>query len=159
MIREIVIERPDDSNVILGYSHFIKTIEDLKEIVVTSVPKCRFGIAFSEASGERLIRFDGNDRELTDIAVKNLLNVKSGHTFIIIIRDAYPINMLNAIKMCQEVGTIFAATANPLSVIVYEGSNGNGILGVIDGYSPLGIEDEAAKEKRKKLLRDIGYKS
>ncbi len=159
MIKEINIDKPEDSNVILGYSHFIKTVEDLSEIVVTSVPGCKFGLAFSEASGERLVRFDGNDKELIDMAIKNIINLKSGHTFIIIIRNAYPINMLNAIKMCQEVGSIFAATANPLSVIVYEGNNGNGILGVIDGFSPLGIEDETAKEKRKKLLRDIGYKS
>ncbi len=157
-IEEINIEIPENSNIILGYSHFIKTVEDLNEIIKTTIPDSRYAVVFSEASGERLIRYEGNDKSLIDSGIENIKKISSGHTFIILLKNAYPINVLNAIKMCQEVGNIFAATANPLKVIVAKTENGNAILGVSDGFSPLGVETEKDKEKRRKLLRDIGYK-
>jgi adenosine/AMP kinase len=129
------------------------------EIVNTTIGNCRYGIGFSEASGERLIRYEVNDRGLVDAAVENLRKIASGHTFIIIMKDAYPISILNQIKLCQEVGTVFAATANPLKVILARSENGNGIMGVIDGFSPLGVEAEKDKINRRELLRKIGYKS
>lgn len=153
------IELPKDSNVILGYSHFIKTVEDLKEIIATHAPHARYAIAFSEASGDRLIRWEANDEELRDIAIESIKKLSAGHTFLIFLRNAFPISILNQIKNCQEVGRIFAATANPLSVVIARSERGNGVLGVIDGYSPLGTEDEENKNKRRKFLRDIGYKS
>ncbi|BAB59639.1 hypothetical protein [Thermoplasma volcanium GSS1] len=149
---------PNDSNIIVGYSHFIKTVEDLNEIVHTSMPKCRYAIAFSEASGDRLIRYEGNDDELVNAAIENIKRISAGHTFVILLRDAYPINILNAVKSCQEVGGIFAATANSLKIIIYKGENGNGVLGVIDGMSPVGVESDDDKKKRRDLLRKIGYK-
>ncbi|MDS0257597.1 adenosine-specific kinase [Thermoplasmatales archaeon AK] len=155
----VEIDLPEGSNIILGYSHFIKTVEDLNEIIRTSVPKCRYAVAFSEASGPRLLRYEGNDEELVNAALSNLKKISAGHTFIILLRDAYPINILNQVKNCQEVGRIFAATANPLIVVVAKTEGGNGVLGVIDGFSPLGVEDSEKKNERKKLLRDIGYKS
>ncbi len=154
---EMVI--PEDSNLILGYSHFIKTVEDLNEIIRTTIPGALYSITFSEASGVRLIRYEGNDKALIDAGIENVRRLSSGHSFIIMLKNAYPINILNQIKQCQEVGRIFAATANPLKVIVAKEENGNGILGVIDGASPLGVESEDDKEDRKKLLRTIGYKS
>lgn len=158
-LREINLEFPEGCNAILGYSHFIKTVEDLREIIVTHIPSSKYAIAFSEASGKRLIRFASNDKELEKIAIEQIRKISSGHTFIIILRDAYPISVLNAVKNCQEVGGIFAATANPLSVIVAMGKNGNGIMGVIDGFPPLGVEEEEDRKARIKFLRDIGYKS
>ena len=155
----IEVNVPPETNVILGYSHFIKTVEDLMEIVNTTIGNCRYAIAFSEASGERLIRYEGNSRELVDVAVENLKKIASGHTFIIILKDAYPISILNQIKLCQEVGTVYAATANPLKVVVSTSENGNGIMGIIDGFSPLGVENEKDKINRRELLRKIGYKS
>ncbi|MEM0139129.1 MAG: adenosine-specific kinase [Ferroplasma sp.] len=155
----IDIIKPDDANIILGYSHFIKTIEDLNEIIKTTIPGSEYAIGFSEASGDRLIRYEGNSEELINYAINNIKNISAGHTFIIILRKAYPINILNQIKMCQEVGSIFAATSNPIKVIVARMEGGNAILGVADGYSPLGTETQADKEKRRKFLRDIGYKS
>ncbi|GGM78331.1 adenosine monophosphate-protein transferase [Thermogymnomonas acidicola] len=157
-IDEVRIDFPQGCNVILGYSHFIKTVEDLYEIVSSSVPGAKFGLAFSEASGDRLIRYEGTDQELINVAVENLKRVSAGHTFMVVLRNAYPINVLNAVKMCQEVGSVFAATANPLSVIVARTERGNGVLGVVDGYSPLGVEGEEHRRKRKELLRNIGYK-
>ncbi len=154
----IDIDIPENANVIVGYSHFIKTVEDLNEIIRTSMPSCRYSIAFSEASGDRLIRYEGNDNELVSAGIEVIKKISAGHTFVIYLRDAYPINVLNAVKQCQEVGTIFAATANPLSIIVYRGKNGNGILGVIDGYSPIGVENESDRARRKEFLRKIGYK-
>jgi hypothetical protein len=157
---EIVeIELPKDSNVILGYSHFIKTVEDLNEIIATHAPQAKYAIAFSEASGVRLIRWEANDEELKERAIEAIQNLSAGHTFLIFLRNAFPIAILNQIKNCQEVGRIFAATANPLSVVIAKSERGNGVLGVIDGFSPLGIEDEENKNKRRKFLRDIGYKS
>jgi adenosine/AMP kinase len=157
-IDEVDLVFPDDCNVVLGYSHFIKTIEDLAEIVTTSVPQCEFGIGFSEASGKRLIRTEGNSDELITLASENLKRIASGHTFLIILRRAYPINVLNAVKLCQEVGYVMAATSNPLTVLVARNRRGGGIIGVIDGYSPLGVEDKASRSERINFLRNIGYK-
>ena len=157
---EIVdIELPKDSNVILGYSHFIKTVEDLNEIIATHAPQAKYAIAFSEASGDRLVRWEANDDELKDKAIESIRKLSAGHTFIIFLRNAFPISVLNQIKNCQEVGRIFAATANLLSVVIATSERGNGILGVIDGSSPVGVENGENKNKRRKFLRDIGYKS
>ncbi|MDI9369534.1 MAG: adenosine monophosphate-protein transferase [Synergistaceae bacterium] len=150
---------PDDCNVILGQSHFIKTVEDLFEALVTSSPTLKFGLAFCEASGDCLIRHDGNDEELTRVAVDNMKEVAAGHVFIVVLRDGYPINVLNRIKDCQEVCRIFAATANPIQAIVCESEQGRGVAGVIDGFPPKGVESESDIEGRKTLLRRIiGYK-
>ncbi|RZN55266.1 MAG: adenosine monophosphate-protein transferase [Candidatus Methanomethylicota archaeon] len=157
-IKAIRVKIPKDSNVIIGQTHFIKSIEDLYETIVTTIPKAKFGIAFCEASGPCLIRYEGNDEELVNTAIEACKEIASGHIFVIYIREAYPINILNAIKNVQEVCTIFCATANPLEVIVAETEQGRGILGVIDGSSPKGIETSEDKEKRIKFLRQIGYK-
>ncbi len=149
---------PEGCNIILGQSHFIKTLEDIYEIMVNSVPGIKFGLAFSEASGPCLIRKDGTDEELVDIAVENLENLASGHCFFIVMRDSFPINVLNGLKQCFEVVNIFCATANLVEVIVAESELGRGILGVIDGFSPKGVESEEDVEKRKEFLRMIGYK-
>ncbi len=154
----VEIEKPDDVNVIIGYSHFIKTVEDLSEILRTNVPQAKFGLAFSEASGPRLVRSDGNAPELVRLCEKNILAIGAGHSFIIMLREAYPISVLNAIKSCQEVGSIFAATSNELTVIVARNESSAGILGAIDGHSPIGVESEKDRQDRIKLLRDIGYK-
>ena len=157
-INVVKIEMPKDSNVILGMSHFIKTVEDVYEAVVNCVPNVRFGVAFCESSGERLVRVEGTDEELKKAAAENMLRLGCGHSFILFLKDAYPINVLNALKMVPEVCTIYAATANPLEVVVAESEQGKGILGVIDGQKPLGVEDEKGAEWRKNLLRKIGYK-
>ena len=155
----VQLDFPSDCNVILGQSHFIKTVEDLYEALATSSPSLKFGIAFCEASGDCLIRFDGNDEELVRIAVDNMTAVGAGHSFLIVLRNGYPINVLNRIKECQEVCRIFAATANPLQAIVCESGQGRGVAGVIDGFSPNGVETESDIEGRKTLLRRIiGYK-
>lgn len=152
------IEKKDEHNIILGQAHFIKTVEDLYEALVTSVPGIKFGLAFCESSGPRLIRFTGTDDELVELAKKNAMNIGAGHSFIIILGNAYPINVLNAVKMVPEVVRIFAATANPVEVIVAETESGRGILGVIDGGKPLGFETDEHIKERKDLLRKIGYK-
>ena len=157
-VEEVKLDFPDGCNVILGYSHFIKTVEDLTEIIATTRPDASFAIAFSEASGERLIRWDGNNKKLIDIAVENIKKIGAGHTFLIILENVFPISIMNQIKNCQEVGRIFAATSNPLYVLVYRNMQGGGVVGVVDGYSPLGTENEVDIEKRKSLLRRIGYK-
>lgn len=157
-IREVKIEKKDNLNIILGQSHFIKTVEDLYEVMAQSSPSAKFGIAFNEASGDRLIRYDGNDDKLINMAIKNMKKIGAGHSFIIVMDDIFPINCLNQIKDVSEVCRIFAATANPISVIVAENKNGCGIVGVIDGYSPVGVENEEKKKERKALLRNIGYK-
>ena len=157
-INVVKIEMPKDSNVILGMSHFIKTVEDVYEAVVNCVPNVRFGVAFCESSGERLVRVEGTNEELKKAAAENMLRLGCGHSFIIFLKEAYPINVLNALKMVPEVCTIYAATANPLEVVVAESEQGKGILGVIDGQKPLGVEDEKGAEWRKSLLRKIGYK-
>jgi adenosine/AMP kinase len=150
---------PNDSNVILGQAHFIKTIEDLYEIIVSTSSNAKFGIAFSEASGDCLVRTEGNNDDLINIAVKNLVELSCGHSFVIILADAFPINILNAIKNCQEIVSIFCATANEVKVVVSYDEDGNGgILGVIDGLKPKGVEDLEDKDKRKAFLRKIGYK-
>jgi hypothetical protein len=156
--KRISITIPEGCNVILGQSHFIKTAEDLYEAVITGCPHAKFGIAFCEASGPCLIRVEGNDNDLRKIAAENAMSLGAGHAFIILIRDAYPINVLNAIKGCQEVCRIYCATANPLEVIVAETVQGRGILGVIDGFSPKGVETEADARARREFLRKIGYK-
>lgn len=149
---------PKDCNVILLTTHFIKSVEDLYECLVTSVPNIKFGLAFVEASGPCLIRKSGTDKELTELAAKEALKLGTGHTAIIFLKGAYPINVLNAIKNVPEICTIHAATSNPLEVIVAETSSGKGILGVIDGSKPKGIETEKDAKERKEFLRKIGYK-
>jgi len=157
-LKSIKIIAPRDTNLILGQTHFIKSAEDLYETLVTGVPGIKFGLAFSEASGKCLVRSDGNDDELVKAAEENALELGCGHSFIIFMRNAYPINVLNAIKNVQEVCNIFCATANPVEVIVAETGQGRGILGVVDGESPKGIESSGEREERKTFLRSIGYK-
>lgn len=157
-LKTVKLEFPEGCNIILGQSHFIKTVEDLYEIMVGGVPGVKFGLAFCEASGHRLIRSDGNDPELVEVACRNAEKVAAGHTFIIVMKEAFPINVLNAVKACPEVCRIFCATANPVEVIVAETGQGRGVLGIIDGYTPLGREDEEGIKWRKDLLRKLGYK-
>jgi len=157
-IKAVRLDIPEGGNVILGQSHFIKTVEDLYEAIVGGVPGAKFGIAFCEASGHCLIRTEGNDADMIKVAQQNASKVAAGHSFVIVLKDAFPINVLNAIKMCQEVCTIYCATANPIEVIIAETDQGRGIMGVIDGAPPQGIEDDAGVQWRKKLLRDFGYK-
>jgi hypothetical protein len=157
-LKSVALEIPEGTNIIFGQTHFIKTVEDLYEIMVASVSQARFGIAFCEASGACLIRAEGNDEELKKAATRNAQAVAAGHTFILLLRDAYPINVLNAIKGCAEVCSIYCATANPVQVILAESSQGRGVLGVIDGSSPKGVEGPADIQWRKDLLRKIGYK-
>jgi adenosine/AMP kinase len=157
-IKTVRVEKPKDINVIIGHSHFIKTVEDLYEILVTSVPGILFGIAFCEASGPCLIRWAGTDKEMIKYAKENAKRISAGHTFIIFLKNAYPINILNAIKNCQEVSNIYCATANPVEIIVAETETGNGILGVVDGERSKGIEKAEDIKERKKFLRKIGYK-
>ncbi len=154
----ITAKIPDGANIIIGQTHFIKTVEDLYEIMVNAVPGIKFGIAFCEASGPRLVRAEGNDANLKAAAIQNACDIAAGHTFVALIKDAFPVNVLNAIKSCPEVCSIFCATANPTQVIVAETEQGRGILGVIDGYSPKGVEGEKDIQARKQLLRNIGYK-
>ncbi|MCC3313868.1 adenosine-specific kinase [Nocardia africana] len=152
------IEKPDDQNVIVGQAHFIKTVEDLHEALVGTGPHLEFGLAFCEASGPRLIRRSGNDDELMALAVKNAHTIGAGHTFIVFLREGYPVNVLNAIRGVPEVCGIFCATANPVDVIVAETELGRGIIGVVDGSPPVGVEGDADIAARMRLLRDIGYK-
>ncbi|RLI23268.1 adenosine monophosphate-protein transferase [Candidatus Bathyarchaeota archaeon] len=154
----VKVDVPEGVNVILGHSHFIKTVEDLHEALVNSVPGIKFGLAFNEASGPCLVRASGNDEELKRLAVENAVRIGCGHAFIIYIRDAYPINVLNAVKHVPEVCRIFAATANPLQVIVAETEQGRGILGVVDGFKTKGVETPDDVRERKEFLRKIGYK-
>lgn len=157
-IRTVKIDIPEGSNIILGQTHFIKTAEDIYEAVITAVPQAKFGVAFTEASGPCLIRKEGNDAALIDACVRNLRSIGAGHVFLVVMNNAFPINVLNAVKNCQEVCTIFCATANPVEVIVAETAQGRGILGVIDGSSPKGVENEDERAHRKEFLRKIGYK-
>ena len=152
------LEIPEGCNIIVGQTHFIKTVEDLYEIMVGAMPKSRFGIAFCEASGACLVRCEGNDEALKKKAADNAFRLGAGHTFIILMLDAYPINVLNAVKGCPEVCSLYCATANPVEVIVAESSQGRGILGVIDGSSPKGVEGPEEVRWRKDLLRKFGYK-
>ena len=157
-IHAVRIEIPEGSNIILGQTHFIKTAEDLYEIVATTVPQARFGIAFTEASGPCLIRTEGNDEELIRGSVTTLQAIGAGHVFCILLREAFPVNILNQIKNCPEVCRVFCATANPLQVVVASNSQGWGVLGVIDGYPPKGVEGAEDRQERRELLRKIGYK-
>jgi hypothetical protein len=149
---------PENGNIIVGHSHFIKTVEDLYEAIVNTVPQMKFGIAFNEASGDCLIRVDGNDPELEGIATENAQSLAAGHAFVIALRNGYPINILGRIREIPEVCNIFCATANPVEVILAESAQGRGILGVIDGSSPKGIESANDREWRHGLLRKFGYK-
>lgn len=158
-IKTVRIRKPDDINVIFGQSHFIKTVEDIYEVLVNNVPGIRFGLAFVESSGACKVRSEGTDPELKSLAAQNALEIGAGHSFIILLKNAYPINVLNAIKDIPEVCTIYCATANPVEVIVAENSEGSrGVLGVIDGAKPKGIEEASDIAWRKELLRKIGYK-
>jgi len=152
------IEKPEDLNLILGQSHFIKTVEDLYETLVGASPHLRFGIAFCESSGPRLIRQAGNDDELVDLATRNALAIGAGHAFIVFLREGYPVNVLNQVKQVPEVCRIYCATANPVEVLIAETDQGRGIVGVVDGGPPLGVETDDDVTARKQLLRAIGYK-
>lgn len=157
-LRTVKMEFPEGTNLILGQTHFIKTAEDLYEAVATRAPQGKFGVAFTEASGPCLVRTEGNDGSLVDACVENLKAVGAGHVFCIILRDAFPISVLNAVKDCQEVCCIYCATANPLEVIVASTAQGAAVLGVVDGHSPKGVESEKDRAERKSFLRKIGYK-
>ena len=158
-IKTVKIEKPEPINFILGQSHFIKTVEDMHETLVTSVPGIKFGLAFCEASGACLVRWSGTDEAMIELAKNNALAIGAGHSFILFLADGfYPINVLNAIKSIPEVARVFCATANPTEVLVAETEQGRGILGVVDGFSPKGIEDEEGIAWRKNFLRMIGYK-
>jgi hypothetical protein len=157
-LHSVRLEIPEGGNVILGQTHFIKTVEDVYEAIVTTVPQMKFGVAFNEASGPCLTRVDGNDEGLKALAAQNATRVGAGHTFVVVMRDGYPINVLNRIKDVPEVCGIFCATANPVEVIVAQTAQGRGILGVVDGSSPAGVETDEDASKRKQFLRMIGYK-
>lgn len=157
-IKVIQINIPKDANIIFGQSHFIKTVEDISEIIISAVPGIEYGLAFCEASGQSLVRIEGNSDELIKAASENAYELGVGHSFILFIKKAFPINILNAIKNCQEVAGIYAATANPLQVVIYKTAQGAGVLGVVDGFSPKGIETAEDKKARKELLRKFGYK-
>jgi adenosine/AMP kinase len=157
-LKTVTLRKPEDVNCILGQSHFIKTVEDLHEALVTAVPGIKCGLAFCESSGPCLVRFSGTDPEMTELAKENALALSAGHTFIIFLRGAYPVNVLNAVKLVPEVCRIFCATANPVEVIIAESAQGRGILGVIDGFASKGIEGEADIAARKEMLRRFGYK-
>jgi len=156
--KAVKIKKPDDVNIILGQSHFIKTVEDVYEALVNNVPGIKFGLAFVESSGACKVRSEGNDALLKKMAEDNALEIGAGHSFLVCIKDAYPINVLNAVKNVQEVCSIFCATANPVEVIIAQTEQGRGILGVIDGESPKGIEGPEEIQERKAFLRTIGYK-
>jgi hypothetical protein len=157
-IGTVRVDKPEDLNVILGQAHFIKTVEDLHEALVGAVPGLRFGIAFNEASGPRLVRRSGNDPELVDLVVRSAEAIGAGHLFVIALRDGFPINVLNAVKAVPEVCRIFCATANPLEVVVGVSEQGRAVLGVVDGEPPLGVETNSDETERKDLLRRFGYK-
>lgn len=154
----VSLEFPEGTNIIVGQTHFIKTAEDIYEILMASVPGVEFGLAFCEASGPCLVRVEGNADDLKAVAVKNALAAGAGHTFFLVMRKAFPINVLNAIKACPEVCSIFCATANPVELIVAVGRQGNGILGVIDGFSPKGVETDQDRLDRVQMLQRFGYK-
>lgn len=159
MKTEIVkIVAPSDTNLIFGMTHFIKSVEDIHEVMVNSVPAIKFGVAFSEASQDCLVRSSGNDPELIKAAEDNILKIGCGHSFLIFMREAFPINVLNNLKNCVEVCRIFCATANPVEVIVAESEQGRGVMGVIDGFTPKGVESDKHKQERMGFLRMIGYK-
>ena len=154
----ISVPIPEGANIIIGRTHFIKSVEDIYEALVTSVPGIKFGFAFNEASGKRLVRWEGNDEELVKKAIEAALKIGAGHTFVLFIRNAWPINILNQLKNIQEIVELYVATANPIQVIVAETDQGRAIIGVVDGYPPVGVETEEDKKERKEFLRKIGYK-
>jgi adenosine/AMP kinase len=154
----VPVEKPDDVNVVIGQSHFIKTVEDLHEVLAASAPQLKFGVAFCESSGPRLVRRTGNDAGLVEGAVRIAQAIGAGHSFVILLKDGFPVNVLNAVKQVQEVCTIYCATANPVEVVVAQTPAGRGVLGVVDGGAPLGVETEADVQERKALLRRFGYK-
>ena len=157
-IKIVPIEKPEDMNFILGQSHFIKTVEDLHEAIVTTAPQMKFGLAFCESSGEALVRWSGNDDALVEIARKNALALAAGHAFIIFMTNGFPVNILNAVKNVPEVCRVYCATANPVEVIIAETGRGRGILGVVDGVKSKGVEGPDGIAWRKNFLRKIGYK-
>jgi uncharacterized protein len=157
-LKTIAIENPESLNFILGHAHFIKTVEDIHEAIACTVPNAKFGVAFCEASMECLVRYSGTDEKLIELAKKNAYALSAGHTFIIFMKDMFPINILNTIQTVPEVARIHCATANPVEVILAQTAQGRGILGVVDGFSAKGIETDADVEKRKGFLRMIGYK-
>jgi len=154
----VKIEKPEDMNFILGQSHFIKSIEDIHEAIVSTAPHMKFGLAFCESSGPALVRYSGNEERLIEVAKRNALNISAGHCFLIFMEAGYPVNILNTIKNVPEVCQIFCATANPVEVIIAETESGRGILGVVDGLKAKGVEGEEDIRKRKEFLRKIGYK-
>ncbi|GAB90027.1 adenosine-specific kinase [Gordonia rhizosphera] len=154
----VPVDKPDDVNVVIGQSHFIKTVEDLHEAIAGVSSSIRFGLAFCEASGPRLVRRTGNDPDLVELATRQALAVAAGHSFVIFLRDGFPVNILNPVKAVPEVCTIFCATANPVDVLVAVTPRGRGIVGVIDGEPPLGVETDSDVADRRELLRAIGYK-
>ena len=154
----VKMEIPAQANVIIGRTHFIKTVEDLYEVMVNSVPNGKFGIAFCEASGPCLVRAEGNDEELKSAAIKNASALGAGHAFVILLKEIFPVNVLNSIKNCREVCSILCATANPVEVVIAQTPQGRGIMGVIDGFRPKGVETEKDVKVRKEFLRKIGYK-
>lgn len=149
---------PESANIIVGQSHFIKTVEDIYEAIVNTSPHLKFGIAFNEASGERLVRFDGNDDELQKNAIQNAIEIGAGHIFVVTLRNGFPINVLNSIQAVPEVTGIYCATANPVQIVVAENEQGRGVLGVIDGCCPLGVEGDTHKKARIEWLQKFGYK-
>ncbi len=158
---ELKVERinvPEGTNVIIGFTHFIKSVEDISEALITSSTCIKYGLAFNEASQKRLIRYDGNDQDLIKLAIEAAKTIGAGHTFVVYIRDAWPINILNSLKNVQEITTILTATANPVQVIIAETDQGRALLGVVDGYTPVGVEGEEDKKERIEFLRKIGYK-
>ena len=157
-LSSVAIEKPDDLNVVIGQAHFVKTVEDLYEALVGSSPHLRFGVAFCEASGPRLVRRSGNDADLIELATRNAQLIGAGHCFVVLLREGYPVNVLNALKAVPEVCTIYCATANPLEVVIAESDLGRALVGVVDGSPPLGVESEDDVAERMALLRTIGYK-
>jgi len=157
-VQIVTVQKPDDVNFILGQSHFIKTVEDIHETVVQTVPGIQFGLAFCEASGPRLVRYSGTDAEMIRLAKDNAMAIGAGHAFILFLKNAFPVNVLPGLRTVPEICRIFCATANPAQVIIAETDLGRSILGVVDGQKPLGIEDEDAIQQRKTFLRKIGYK-
>ena len=154
----VALDKPEDVNLIFGQAHFIKTVEDIHEAIISASPRIRFGVAFCESSGDRLVRHTGNDQELTGLATKLAQKVGAGHSFIVLLREGYPINVLNALKSLPTVCTIYCATANPVEALIAQTDKGRGVLGVVDGGTPLGVEADADITARKGLLRKLGYK-
>jgi adenosine/AMP kinase len=157
-IKIVSLKKPEEANVIVGMTHFIKSCEDVYEALVTSVPGIKFGFAFCEASQDRLVRYEGTDEELTKLAAENAEAIGAGHSFVLLLGNAYPVNVMESLRGVREIVSLFCATANPVQVLIAETDQGRGVLGVVDGYSPVGIEDEAKIRERREFLRKIGYK-